>query len=566
MKEKLLQFAKRAWVLPLIVFVLALGIRLVGVGWGLKNDLHNQSYHPDELLNWAVSQQIEPTKGHFTPSFYNYPTLYLTLLRVSSDVVGTYGGTPRSDDVDGTWSYISRCHLAGRIINCIAGALTVLFCFLSLARWTNRWGSVMGSALIAIAPAHVVHSRFQTVDILATCFLTISIYFALRMVPKDESPTDVKQLLKNALWAGVFAGLSAGTKYTGGLVILVPLVALIAYRPPQWGKALLIALGAWIFVFILSTPGVLLETSKFCSDFTYEMQHTASGHGLVFVNCASGFLTHIANLFRGIGTLMVLLSVAGFGVAFTKRSPWVLPVAAFMLTYYFVIGRSDVMFLRYTFPLYPVLAIGFGWLMGYCHENRSRLIAVVIVGIVSVLGIDPGAGIRQTLIMTAWMYGDDPRDTAVREFRKEDRSMAVVGLASDPWFYTPPFYKDTALGPANATLEKRIALMSESRNPRVVRYLPQNGEARQDWDLRLFDELKPTHIAVSSFEAGDIVRLSKVKDLAPNIRSQVDAGMAFLTRLQKEYQLEIGVGGDCPSIHDLEYIRPRIEIWKRKNH
>ena len=68
--------------------------RLIGINWGLPNDLHAQSYHPDEPVNLLVAQQVDISKGDFEPGFYNYPTLYLTALRVVSDMTSAYTGAP----------------------------------------------------------------------------------------------------------------------------------------------------------------------------------------------------------------------------------------------------------------------------------------------------------------------------------------------------------------------------------------------------------------------------------------------------------------------------------------
>ena len=116
--------------------VLAFLIRLLGVGWGLPNALHNQSYHPDELVIWSYAQQIEPSKLHFDPGFYNYGTLYLTLLRVASDVVSAYSGSEG-------WAAIGQMHLAGRLLSVLFGAGTVWFVFQMLRRRTHLFGAAL---------------------------------------------------------------------------------------------------------------------------------------------------------------------------------------------------------------------------------------------------------------------------------------------------------------------------------------------------------------------------------------------------------------------------------------
>ena len=92
-------------VLPIAIFVVALLIRSIGIGWGLKNDLHYQSYHPDEQVNWAVSQRVEPAKLQFDPKFYSYGTLYFTVLGVASDIVTVYGGGSGKNDVNAFWDF-----------------------------------------------------------------------------------------------------------------------------------------------------------------------------------------------------------------------------------------------------------------------------------------------------------------------------------------------------------------------------------------------------------------------------------------------------------------------------
>ena len=115
MKEKLLSN-------PLIlIFVGALLIRMLGVSWGLPNDLRNFSLHPDEQVNLLYARQIIPTQLHFTPGNYSYGTLYLTLLRVVSDLVITYGGgLDQAGNISP--SQMGWIHLAGRFMNCLFGA------------------------------------------------------------------------------------------------------------------------------------------------------------------------------------------------------------------------------------------------------------------------------------------------------------------------------------------------------------------------------------------------------------------------------------------------------------
>ncbi|MEZ5163143.1 MAG: phospholipid carrier-dependent glycosyltransferase [Fimbriimonadaceae bacterium] len=158
----------------LIIFVVALLIRLAGMTWGLPNEKRFHSLHPDEEVVLAYSQAVEPAKLKFTPGFYNYGTLYLTMVRVTTDIVGGYGGGAQKED--GSDQYQARANfiLAGRWLSVLAGAGMAWVIFALLVRRTHPLGAILGGASIGIAPALVTHSRFMTVDVVATFFLTAS--------------------------------------------------------------------------------------------------------------------------------------------------------------------------------------------------------------------------------------------------------------------------------------------------------------------------------------------------------------------------------------------------------
>ncbi|MFZ4508699.1 MAG: ArnT family glycosyltransferase [Fimbriimonas sp.] len=559
--------------LGLAVFALALILRIVGLGWGLKTPERMQSLHPDEAVVYAYSQAIQPAQLQFDPGFYNYGTLYLTVIRITSDVVASYTGAPDPKNETSVWDFVSRVHFAGRCISALAGAGTVLAVFLMTRRHFGDFGAVAASILLAVSPGHVVHSRFQTVDILATFFLTVSAAFALRLIPsleKEDEHAAPKDLLKWAALAGVFAGLSAGTKYTGILALFVLGVVLLLRRRECFGTLIGAAVGSALLVFVLSTPGILLHTSKFMEDFGYEMAHTSTGHGLVFIGTVNGFLYHlVVNLFIGIGPLPVLLGIAGLVYFSIKKEPWALALIAFFILTYVLIGRAEVKFLRYTFPLYPMLAIGFGAAMAECHRRQGYWAAGIVLGIVG-LGGFPFGGITLSSLFSGWMTSTDPRDQAAT-YLKEVGAGKTVGLVSDPWYYTPPLYPltgqarvipgSTMIGIASPTTRRNALALAN--NPQVIQSLPP-GEDPFAWDVRLLDA-KPDFIVYSAYESQDLDRIQNLTGLAPDVQVQVDRYKAFVKRLDSEYKQDriYGIEGSF-MVHDLQYIRPPVYIWRRK--
>lgn len=568
-------------VIPLGLFLFALLIRLLGIGWGLKNDLHNASYHPDEPTVLMFSRVIVPGQGQFMPApgqriqhFYSYGTLYLSLLRVASDVTTTYTGAPQTkgdgfsavNPLQTDWDWVSRCHMAGRLISAVAGAGTVLVLYLALLRFLGGLGAGAAALAVALAPAHVVHSRFQTVDILATFFLAASAFFALRLLDPPVANPEAKKGkldpgLAAALWCGVFAGLGAGTKYTGILAIFSLYAALAIAKRPRWAMEAAAGTLAAIVVFLVTTPGALLDRDNFLLDFKYEMLHTSTGHETVFTGTASGYLFHAANLMVGMGPLLVALGIAGLVWAAWRKHQWAWVLLAFLAPYYLLIGHAEVKFIRYTFPLYVGLAAGFGYAVSVGQRKGGWGRIAVGAGILAIGGV-PTGGLRGTIEQTGYMMGEDPRDACVRDLRKT-APLATVGLARDPWFWTPPFFPDAA-DPVSVPRVISFSLMREYSSPPTIASINHDGSPTF-FDPRLVTEMKPDRICLTSFQVESAERLKGQTGFPAGEQTMIDVANGFLDKLKGSYTLEKTYGQGPTPVHDMEYIQPVVYIWKRND-
>lgn len=522
------------------------------------------------------SQQVQPAVFDFTPGFYNYGTLYLTLLKVGTDVGAAYGGGGLDPNrPDEAWPLIGRSHMVGRIVSSFAGAGMALLILLALRRITNDLGAACGAGLIALSPAHVVHSRFQTVDILAAFLLTASAYFALRLIPREVLSERLSPI-RLAMLSGIFAGLSAGTKYTGILCLATLWVVAIGVGGPNRWKLVLVGTGAAIVAFLATTPGILIETKAFMDGFLYETKHVKEGHGLIFEGTTSGFLYHLANLFFGAGLLLGLLGIAGMLAGVAKKHLWAIALAAFFVPYFLVIAGAEVKFIRYTFPLYLGLAVGFGWLIGSARNKGGVWHGVVALGLLGLGGVF-GGGLQSTAKFTAWMATPDPRDEAGTYLRRQKGS---VGLVSDPWFYSPaihpmlgrrlvygPGMPFVGMAPYGEYMDRVTLSMT---TPSVVRYVPSTPDgvreiaARLDWDQRLLTDSKPDFVVYSSFENEGLDRITRLEKPSPEGRAAVERAQSFMKRLNADYSLDRVFGPEMPMIHDMMYVQPTLWVWKRK--
>lgn len=559
-------FDWRRW-LPWLLFAFALFVRLVGINWGLPNKDRYWSYHPDEPLNLMYARQVRVGAGDFDPGFYNYGTLFLTISSIADTVVGAYAPLPKEPTRADLALLDARSTLAARCLNAVAGAGTVVLVFLMLRRWQSLLASAIGAMLLAVAPGHVVHSRFMTVDVSATFWIAASLYAAFQILPapEDDPSAGRFQSWKWPLLAGLFAGLSAGTKYNGALVLIALCAVLAMARPRLWPAKIGAALVACMAAFFASTPGSLTNNAQFVKDLKFELAHSKSGHGLVFEGMPPSGLVHLTNLIVGIGLISILLSIAGLAIGSRSKSPAPIAMALFVATHYLMLSRAELAFLRYTFPMYVGIAFGLGWFVGTLQANEKLGKAMAALAMLGVGGLPFGDGLMATGRYTVAMAGTDSRDAVIRYFNAATASTVRVGAVADLWFYSPPYFPE-ANAPRFVPEDARESARVEGpfSSPARPEYYMPAGEAKSDWDVRLLTESKPEFVVFSSFEMGDLERLSRQSGLSAPIQSQVDQYKAFILELEKSYEGAFFAGFPAGTVHDMDYIRPQIWVWKRK--
>lgn len=546
----------------LIIFICSLFIRLAGIGWGLPNEMRNQSLHPDEpvIAGYAISQP------YFLPDFYNYGTLHLTTLKLSVDLGVTYGWIPTQSDTSETWKTTAAVHLTGRVISAFFGSVTVALVFLILLYFAHPIGAFVGALVLMLSAGHVVHSRFQTVDIFGVFWLTLSALFLVNVLYQKQEKHKLFLLL-----SGLCIGLSAGTKYNLGLFLIAGLSALLFFPQQTRLKYGMMLVGSFVVGFLIATPGAILQFSSFLRDFTYELRHASEGHGLVFTGTTTGWVYHLGNLISSFGFVPVLIGVVGLIYGVKKKVKPIIVFSLFMLIFYFTIALAEVKFMRYVFPLLPFLAVGCGYLFSELHKmsNKARFLAGVIFVFVGFSFASNTGAINLTQLMRM----PDPRDQSARWLLNKLTKEQTVGLVTDPWFYTPPLFKNTGfLGADN-----RLKFMA-IENPQVVRYADSDGN-RLDWDSRLITEYQPDYIVFSSFEFVDFDRTNN------------EEFTKFMELLSRRYYLKAVFWGNKPliaerpedgenfgrlqvrkifrdrypyDIHDLMYIQPTICVFKIK--
>ena len=473
--------------LPLLgVLLLALALRIWGLTWGLPSATHYFSYHPDEsvVLGYSSLPAMNVFAGHLLPHFYRYGSLQLYLVCFANTAAMLAGAVDIVPKDYAVWyPQWAKMYLIGRCLTVGMGLGTVLAVYRIGERLWGRRAGLLAALTLAVMPLHAQHSHFLTVDVPATFWAMLSLLWAVRLGTEDPKP------LRAALWAGVFAGLAAATKYNLALAILPLVAACLLGR--QW-KGLALGLPAFVLAFVLACPGAILESGVFLRDLRAEAVHVQNTDDPTFRDTGSGFLYHVThNLDAGLGLPLLLLALISVGYALYKRGRGDGLLAAFALPYYILISLAAVRYARYVIPLLPVLALWVGRMAAdWSRLPRPALRRAAGTALACILLLT----VFNVLLLEGPMVHQDPRDEAVQEINR-DSPAAAVGFAAMPWFGTPPVSPYFSL-PNPGGWRGRVSPQEASR----IVY-------DKDWDVALLEARKPDVVVLSEYDYDDMLRL-----------------------------------------------------------
>ncbi len=427
---------QRLWNAVPILCILAVAavLRFYGLRWGLPNDAHGYSYHPDEFLTVLYTYVNVVQAGSLDPKFYNYPSLYL--YAIAAAMFMALGVIPAFD--------VGALYLSARIVTVLMGVGSVLAVYWAAGKLTGRTGALVAAGILCIAPLHVQHSHFATVDVPSTLFVALALGFAVKALREDE--------WRWYLLAGLMSGLAAGTKYNAGLVVFAIIAAHFFGRgKPGLRVASLVkplaAVVVTVGAFVISTPSVFLNWSGVAKALAYETKHTSTGHGLVFAGTGNGFVyTFTHSLWYGLGPCLAILFLAAVGYAIIRRNKPMLCILAFVIPYYALISISQVRFARYVLPLFPAIAIMCGWFVWEVWEllksrtMRLRVVAGTVAGIALLMTLG------YTVALDSLFGQPDPRDRAAAWVKENIPAGSSIGVIDYPWFYSPPLSKMFGFG------------------------------------------------------------------------------------------------------------------------
>ncbi|HET6381758.1 MAG TPA: glycosyltransferase family 39 protein [Armatimonadota bacterium] len=597
---------RRAALLCALLIIIAIGLDLWGIMWGLPDARHLRSYHPDEWTLIEAAERINPLAGVISPHFFNYGSFYIYLLwavYAVGQALGLLNAHPSNSVYDPANQ--AALYLTARCVTVLFSVGTVVLTWRLGTRLFGRTAGWIGGFLLAVTPLFAIHSHYATVDVTATFWVVASALasvHALRPRKRVSAPDGSKphkrgpRIPAPLVLGAACAGFAGGTKYNAVLVLFAcwfawgwwfhadtAAAAALSDRsePARVGRfhfigdliygllvVTLVAFGA----FLLCTPGFITDQQRFINDFAFELRHTATGHGFVFSHTAPAFIYHITHsLWIGAGPPLTVVALSGVIFALWRRTRSDLLMAAFALPYYLLIGTAQVKFMRYIIPLLPFLCIWAARLVaaglerargasGEPDADKSRsamerdrvrrwlaLVCLAAAGVFAAL---------ETAAYDLALARPDVRDRAADWIFANVPPHDSIGMVRSPWFDSPPLiFYNTNMPAADV----------ESREGEWPYQIEITG-----WDPAKLQQDRPEYFVLTEWQVRYRLRLHRLEPRGTSTDAKAGREAAdFMRALGARYQ-RVATFRSPPAIGPLvfrrgfvpeDWLYPDPEIW-----
>jgi 4-amino-4-deoxy-L-arabinose transferase-like glycosyltransferase len=423
------------------ILLLAAFLRFYNLNW--DNGLF---LHPDEraiVMKVAelkfphnLSEFLSP-QSPWNPKFFAYGSFPMYLLRVTGNALGAF-----SPDL-GSFASLT---IFGRLFSALSDIISVGLVYLLGKKLFSPRIGLLGAFFYAISVLPIQLSHFYAVDTLLTTCILATLYSTLLFYEKPG--------VKNALRIGLFLGLALAIKISSlillaaiGMTLIADFLLLFLKNPlptKHWRPKLLPSfkhiafygfsiLAATFAVFVSLEPYALIDFKTFWYQTVEQSALTNDPfyfpYTLQFVGKIP-YLYELKNIYLwGLGPVLGTLSFAGslfflfrlFKMNRDSQFAKELIVAAFFITYLFVVGRFAVGFMRYMLPVYPLFALFAAmFIFKFISSIKSKTLRLVIGYSLMVISLIWPLSFIQIYAQpntraqaSEWIYANIPQDKII---------------------------------------------------------------------------------------------------------------------------------------------------------
>lgn len=358
--------------LPWALAALAVILRLPHLGWGLP-ELEEEALplkKAFDMWGWlGDGLQLDPQTAGW-PSFSFYVHLAVQKLH--------YGLGRLFGQFENPYDYWVAFHLdptpqvlAARLLAVLLGA-GIVWIGTRLGHRLAGWpGALAAGSLLLVSPMAIRHSQMVEPDILLVFFAALSLWKIFDVVERGRT--------RDYIWAAIWAGLGAASKYTPVLLTLSLYVAHL-YRLKGEEKSLA-ALGlgdrrlgyaalAALLAFCLASPYTFANLDVLRRDFSYQALHMSRGH-FGHESRRFGYGYYLSDvLARAFGWPALILGLSGMIVAYARGGIGRVALLGFV-PFFVGLGALSTQFSRYMLPALLPLSLGCGALIGWAIGSRK---------------------------------------------------------------------------------------------------------------------------------------------------------------------------------------------------
>ncbi|NOZ20343.1 MAG: phospholipid carrier-dependent glycosyltransferase [Planctomycetes bacterium] len=399
---------------------------------GFKRSLFNpiRSYHPDEYVVFKTLANMNPGRLDFDPKFYAWPSFFIYLVAIVLKLCSVVGLVHLTTDIKHYFQHpgdMARLYLIGRGVVVLFGMGSVAVMYLVGKKLKGARCGFVAAAVLLASPAFVVNTHYMTADLPMMCFALLTILFCLHIADKPSK--------RWYLLAGASAGLCAGMKYTGAVILFTLVYAHVLAWIRQKGarhKWLGLSLLLAVACFCLMNPFHILRFSKVLRILSWESEYIYQPGAQT-----SWLLIPGRILLCGLGVAVPFMALAGLlRFALAKRLPDLIVASGFVV--YLAMAHVSSPFLRHYLVLVPFVVLLASLLVADVSNRlssaRGRRCVAIIGGLVLLVPCLP-----TSLGMLSDFASTNVRTRGGRFIAEHFEKGSKVAVIAEPWqFDCPP--------------------------------------------------------------------------------------------------------------------------------
>ena len=402
----------------------ALGLRLWGVRQGLP-----YAYNADENAHF-LPRAIGMLGHDLDPGYQVNPPGYTYVLHILLAL--RYGGRLAVGDAFATdpgtvWTM-------ARASSAVLGTIAVGLLYLAGRRLAGRPAGLLAAGLLAVAFLPVFYSHLALNDVPTLAPLCLALWGGAGILRGGRH--------RDYAIAGIGLGLTAATKYTGGIVLLAVLAAAIAHGRHERGMALrgLVLAGSLaLAAFLVANPYAILDHRAFLDGLSHQSDTSADAAGKLGLTQDNGWVYYLWSFGWGLGWApLVAAGLALPLLAIRRRWALLAFLAPAPVLFVAFMGSQERYFGRWLMPVLPFVCL----LAAICAVMlvtaatrrapalRPTLAALVVIGLC-------GQGLVYAIHDGRVLSREDTRgltrDWLVRHVPAGTRIVVEPGVVPDGW-------------------------------------------------------------------------------------------------------------------------------------